>query len=283
MQKEIVNKTMDRDDLFSPSGRMYVEKIHSIIEGFQRAKTSISGWHGTLTDLPANPEKDSRNCEAPGGYEPLPNSPDDPHFPWFLYWEIYWALRHTPLEERTFILDAGGSCSLFWAFANMLEKYFVYSCEILEHLVKQANDISKSWLWDSEAVVDDVTKLSTFNDGSMDAVFSICVMEHLTVNQRRRSIQQIHRVLKPGGTLTITFDYKNPRPAIFAPDPKDPFDWKDQLLSTPEDLRNCFMLDEGLWEILYNKEFYDNQAVYLGHPKYNYAPYTFGALFLRRR
>jgi len=290
---EHINKTMDRDDLFlHEDAAKLIKELNLLIRSFQNLNLHLSGWHGTLTDVPANPEKDSRNCGTPGGYIPIPGAADDPHFPWFLYWEIFWALKHTLLKDGWWILDAGGACSLFWAYLSELRNYKVFSCELDEKLVEQAQRIAqiKTWLsndpqtphW-SSSIVQDITKLEIFPPGSFDAIFSICVMEHLTIHQRQRAIREYHRTLVPGGTLTITFDYKNPRPAIFRPDPQDPFEWKDQLMSTPEDLRKCFLLDEGLFEIQYNQELYDNGKTYLGHPRYNYAPYTFGALFLKKR
>lgn len=286
-----INKTMDKRDLFTEEGSRFRLEIYNLIQSFLDQGLPISGWHGVLTSTAACPEKDSRNCERPGGYIALPDAPCDAHFPWFLYWEIYWALKHTPLRDGAWILDAGGACSLFWAYLCNLRKYKVCSCELQEDLVKHANTIAKERSWGdlgnlnafSMSALDDVTKLKTYQSDLFDAVFSICVMEHLTIHQRRRSIRQFHRILKPGGTLTITFDYRNPRPAIFCPDPAEEFIWKEQLMSTPEQVRSSFLLDEGLFDVLYNQEFWDRGTNYLGHPRYDYAPYTFGALFLKRR
>ena len=286
---EVKNKTMDIEDFMLPAGMLMIKQIDDLIRNFQDQGLALSAWNGKLTTEEAHPDSDSRNCGAPGGYTPLPDAADDGHFPWFLYWEIYWTLQHTPLKDGSAILDAGGSCSLFWAYLCNLRKHRVFSCELSSKLVGQATIIAwkKDWNEDlnsfSLATTDDVTKLAKYSSETMDAIFSICVMEHLTIHQRRRSIQQFYRILKPGGTLTITFDYKNPRVAIYRLDPEDPFIPKEQLISTPEDLRSSFLHDEGLFEILYNQEFYDNGKTYLGHKKSNYAPYTFGALFLRKR
>lgn len=286
---EIKNKTMDVKDFLLPGAALMMDRIDDLIRSFRREGLALSAWNGKLTTEEAHPESDSRNCGAPGGYIPLMDAADDGHFPWFLYWEIFWALQHTPLKDGAWILDAGGSCSLFWAYLCNLQKYRVYSCELGKELVEQATKIAwvKDWNGTLEtfslSAVDDVTKLTGYSTGMLDAVFSICVMEHLTIHQRRRSIRQFHRILKPGGTLTITFDYRNPRVAIYRQDPEDPFVSKEQLISTPEDLRKSFLLDEGLFEILHNQEFHDNGKNYLGHKKSNYAPYTFGALFLKRR
>jgi SAM-dependent methyltransferase len=55
----------------------------------------------------------------------------------------------------------------------------------------------------------DVRRLP-FPDGSLDAVVSISTLDHFdSESDIRRSIQEIHRVLRPGGRLLITLD--NPR------------------------------------------------------------------------
>jgi SAM-dependent methyltransferase len=44
-------------------------------------------------------------------------------------------------------------------------------------------------------------------DASFDAVVSTSTLDHLeTVPEHRRAIEEIHRVLRPGGSLAITFD-----------------------------------------------------------------------------
>jgi hypothetical protein len=286
---EVINKTMDVVDFMLPGGLQMIQDINALIQSFKDGGFMLSGWSGRLMNEEVHPEKDSRNCGAPGQYFPFPGAADDRHFPWFLYWEIFWALRNTPLEKGSWILDAGGSCSLFWAFLCELRRYRVFSCELNKKLVDQAekiaqerdyNNIFQMDRW-SSSLVQDITELKLFPHRSFEAIFSICVMEHLTLQQRQQAMTEFHRTLVPGGRLTMTFDYQNPHPAIYAPDPeKDP---KENLLSTPEQLRSSFLLDGDLFEILGNKEFFDNGKRYLGHPRFNYAPYTFGALFLRRR
>lgn len=294
--KKIINKTMDREDFLLPGGLQLIHDIDALIKHFKDLGLALSGWNGKLTTEKVNPNKDARNCGARGQYFPLPGAADDPHFPWFLYWEIFWALRNTPLKEGSWILDAGGSCSLFWAIISEMEKYRIFSCDINKKLIEQALRIciKKNWTvinlrgeinqkktsW-SIPVLQDVTELHVFPDKTFDAVFSICVMEHLTRSQRQKAMREFYRVLEPGGRLTLTFDYKNPLPAIYKPDPT--FNPDEHLLSTPEQLRSSFLSDEDLFELVGNQDFYDNGKLYLGHPKLKYAPYTFGALFLRRR
>jgi SAM-dependent methyltransferase len=46
-----------------------------------------------------------------------------------------------------------------------------------------------------------------FSDNTFDLVFSICVIEHIPMDQQTLAIGKLYRVLKPGGKLAITFDY----------------------------------------------------------------------------
>lgn len=278
MKTQRINKTMDREDLLLPSAEIYIARLNALIDELRAADLHLSAWNGILSSENARPLVDSRNCGTIGNYAPLPDAADDAHFPWFLYWEIFWTMTHAPLPSHAWILDAGGSCSLFWAYISSLGSYNVFSCELNQELVEQGNKIADRKGWNSFCGKGDVTLLEDFASGSFDAVFSICVFEHLAFQQRRRALIAIARVLKRGGILALTFDYKNPAPAIYSPE-DDP---EEHLISTPEQIRRN-LIDEDLFEILFNKRFHDNGKRYLGHPKVNYAPYTFGAFFLRRR
>ena len=83
---------------------------------------------------------------------------------------------------------------------------------------------------------------------------------------------------KPGGQLSITFDYRNPAPSIAG---KGSDASARNQLSTSEDLRRSF-LSSGGFRVLGNQEFCDDQSSWLVHPRLGDAPYTFGALFLRK-
>jgi len=76
----------------------------------------------------------------------------------------------------------------------------------------------------------------------------------------------------------MTFDYRNPAPSVsgFGPDTSE-----TNQLSTEEDLKRSF-LSTGLFELVGNRTFHDNQESYLVHPRLDNAPYTFGAIFLRK-
>jgi len=118
-----------------------------------------------------------------------------------------------------------------------------------------------------------------FEDEYFDHAYSICVFEHLDYEIKQAALSEIARTLKPNGVLSITFDYRNPAPSIagFGPDTS-----KENRLSTKEDIKRNF-LDNDYFELLGNQNFYDNGKSYLVHPQFNNAPYTFGAIFLKKR
>ena len=104
-------------------------------------------------------------------------------------------------------------------------------------------------------------------------------LEHLTFELKQASLQEIARCLKPGGILSITFDYLNPAPWIMG---KGPDTSAINAMKTEEDIRRNF-LDTECFELLGNVDFHDNGQRYLVHPEFNDFPYTFGAIFLRKK
>lgn len=268
---------MDREDLELPEAAEVIRRLNALIYVFKMTGLPLSSWHGVPMTEETNPKTDSRNVHHYENYTPLPGAADDPHFPWFLYWENFWTLKHTPLSVDDWILDAGGACSLFSAYLSSLG-YKVFSVELSKELVMQANFSAINLNWDSFAFRGDLSDLSMFGDRMFNAAFSICVFEHLDHELRVKAIKELGRVLKPGGYLSMTFDYKNPCPAVWKP--TSPLELN--LISTPEQIRSNLM-DPELFEIRFNKEFHDNGKLYLGHPRFNYLPYTFGSLFLQRR
>lgn len=154
----------------------------------------------------------------------------------------------------------------------------VHSIDINETLVSNGNKISKKMGWNMLSYEMNMKELD-FEDKYFDHAYSICVFEHLDYEIKQAALSEIARTLKPNGVLSITFDYRNPAPSIagFGPDTS-----KENRLSTKEDIKRNF-LDNDYFELLGNQNFYDNGKSYLVHPQFNNAPYTFGAIFLKKR
>ena len=281
----IINKTMDRNDLFTEEGLREQAAINELIRTIYSHGLAQSSWVGTLPDAaPQRGEIVREPLERLGidqrrDYEPLPGAADDARTPWFLYWEIFWVLHVTRpfLKPGARILDAGGASSLFSCYLASLG-YDVDTVDLNEKLIANNNAIARRMGWNSRAVAMNLAKLD-YPDNSFDHVYSICVFEHLDFPIKQAALKEIARCLKPGGIFALTFDYRNPAPGVLGVG-KDPRPINQ--ISSAADLQRTFLTDPRL-EVFGNAEFRDSGTSYLSHPKFNYAPYTFGSLFLRKK
>ncbi|HET7321899.1 MAG TPA: class I SAM-dependent methyltransferase [Longimicrobiaceae bacterium] len=115
-------------------------------------------------------------------------------------WEYPWALERADLEPGSRVLDAGSGDSIFPIY-------------LARHGYRvTAVDLAFSGTLDALHGVDvdyvraDLTSLPQ-PDESFDAVFCISVIEHLPEGRIPFAMQQMRRVLKPGGRLLLTTDY----------------------------------------------------------------------------
>jgi len=293
--KEMKNKTMDRSDLLTDEAKPIIKAINNLIGTLYVKNLYMTSWYGNLlkternrfnragikriiTSLKQKKEKvigiDNRGID----YQPLPDSADDNRIPWYLYWEIFWVLKNGPeVKKNMRVLDAGGTSSLFTCFLASLG-IEVHSVDINKELVANGNRIAKGMGWRMFSYEMNMKELD-FEDEYFDHAYSICVFEHLTYEIKQAALAEIARCLKPNGMLSITFDYKNPAPAIvgFGPNTN-----KINQLSNKEDIKRNF-LDNKFFDLLGNQDFYDNGKTYLAHPEFNNTPYTFGAIFLKKR
>lgn len=102
------------------------------------------------------------------------------------------------LWPRTRLLDLGvGTGRTTWAFAPLVDRYVGVDVvpEMVEHC-KQTFDPSPR----REFQVGDAQDLSRFEAGSFDVVvFSYNGIDHLSPQARERALEEIYRVLVPGG------------------------------------------------------------------------------------
>jgi SAM-dependent methyltransferase len=295
---DIINKSMDRADLLTAVAEPIVSGIHALIRKLYLNDLQMTSWYGSLRGYgpEANEKRPGRiariikyffngwngvqvGLENRGpDYEPLPGAPDDGRIPWFLYWEIVWVLTKGPrLSSPSKLLDCGGTSSLFSCYLASLG-HDVHSVDINPRLIANANRIAREMNWKMSSYPMNMRQLE-FPDVFFDHAYSICVFEHLDCETKQKSLAEIARVLKPNGVLSITFDFRNPRPAVvgqgFTDDPQF-------QLSSLEDIERNF-LSTGLYDIVGNTTFSDNGLSYLIHPFADNTPYTFGAIFLRKR
>jgi hypothetical protein len=132
-------------------------------------------------------------------------------------------------------------------------------------------------------------------EGGFDHATSICVIEHIPVSNRVEISARMGELLRPGGTLSLTFDYLNPA--------------RLAQIDSHEDVDEQLVRPSGL-SVRGNRRFHDNGKRYLLSPFHHPAAwwrgwklrqirkrrfrlrdlprthlrsdYTFGALFLEK-
>jgi SAM-dependent methyltransferase len=187
-------------------------------------------------------------------------------------------MTHGPrLEPHHRVLDAGGTASLF-SCQLASRGVNLQSVDLNETLVDAGRETAAAMGWKMSSHCMDMTSLE-FDDASFDSAYSICVFEHLEAAMRRRALSEIARVLKPGGVLSITFDYRGPGVNLGG---KGLDYTPENLIRSPADVARHFFSNDEL-EVLGNPEFHDNGQSYLVWPADRSQHYTFGAVFLRKR
>lgn len=265
-----INTSMCRGQL-ARQGQDTIRRLDNLIARMRAKRVQPSTWHGTI-------ENDGCVGEANRGpcYVPICERNIDDRWPWFVYWEIWWLLRNTPLAPGAKVLDVGGTASLMSCLLAS-EGYEVCSIDLNDDLRKYGEYISRVMDWPNlMSYAMDASQLE-FPRSFFDACVSVCTFEHMPYRTKQAALHEIATVLKPGGLLSITFDFRNPAPAVvgIGPDTSE-----ENRLSTPEDVERSFC-GTGLYHVRGNYRFYDNGESYLVHPRFG-GWYTFGSLFLRR-
>jgi 2-polyprenyl-3-methyl-5-hydroxy-6-metoxy-1,4-benzoquinol methylase len=246
MTARIINKTMDRGDLFSPEAKAVVREIDALIHELRGRDLKISSWYGVL-DLDGEPESFER-VNRGYGYEALAGVTDDRNFPWFLYWEVVWVVLNTPFRRGERVLDLGGSSSLFSCYLAS-RGLDVTTVDLNAELVENANAVGRAMDWKLQNHVMDMRSLAF--DRPFDHITSICVYEHIPMYDRIEINRTLEDLLVPGGKFSITFDYRNPSRAA--------------RIDSSDDVRRQFVEPSGL-RLRGNSPFYDSGENYLLHP-----------------
>lgn len=269
---------MDRDDLLSKKAKSIINEIDDLILDIYSRKLNITNWFGYISNDRKTESQEGVGIDNRGSdYEPLPGAADDGRFPWYLYWEIYTVLKNGPkLKKGHVILDAGGTSSLFSSYLASLG-FEIYSIDINEKIIENGNKLSQEMGWKMISYHMDIRKL-IFPNEFFDHVYSICVFEHLNFKVKQFALQEIARCMKRGGILSITFDYKNPAPDVYSKGPDTSY---ENQLRTLEDIERSFLCT-GRFELIGNKEFFDNGKSYLVNHKFGNESYTFGVIFLQK-
>ena len=134
--------------------------------------------------------------------------------------EYPWAIIHSNLDKGLKILDIGSGISEFPMYLSS-KGHEVYSIDTDEVCMNRLAPKLAEWCGVKvNYKVSDATNLE-FSDNTFDRIFFISVLEHLEeerinhriVNNHRRNldvkaIKEMLRVLKPGGLLILTTDWK---------------------------------------------------------------------------
>lgn len=290
------NRSMRREELLTPLGMEWTHAVNDILLLLHRHGVMPFSWYGTIPGQPlrldpaAEPSRprflpdpseaialDKGMCNRLDDYSPLPDAVDDYRYPWFLYWEIYALLEAMGplLRPNMRLYDAGGTASLFTCVMASQE-YEIHSVDLSPECKANGDAIAQAMGWPMYSHLMDMTKLD-FPSGWFDAAFSVCVFEHLTHEAKQTALRETARVLKPGAVFGITFDFRNPSPAIYA----SCADMEQEALLNATDIRRAFLGTE-CFRLLGNEHFDDNGLSYLKHFAFHDAPYSFGIIFLQR-
>lgn len=235
---------MDRQDLDTQEAKKIISELNQLILLLKQKNLKISSWYGAFDLSKHSFEKINRGYN----YKSLPDAADDRNFPWFLYWEIVWLVLNNNFRPGQKLLDIGGSSSLmsYYLASKGLD---VVTIDLQEQLVNNADHVAKAMGWPLRNFLMDARSIE-LND-SFNHIISVCVFEHIPINDRVQINFEINKLLLPEGTFSITFDYRNPS--------------KLAEICTPEAITDQFIIPSGL-SLMQNTEFFDNQKSYLLHP-----------------
>jgi SAM-dependent methyltransferase len=131
--------------------------------------------------------------------------------PWFP-----WVMSHLPLQSGDRVLDVGCGPAWFWANAadDMPTGLHLTLLDQSPGMVKEATERCEALPFASvKGQTGDAAALP-FADNSFDTVIAMHMLYH--VPDPARAIAEMHRVLKPGGTLAITTNGTNNLAELYA-------------------------------------------------------------------
>jgi len=186
---------------------------------------------------------------------------------WHKLWEYARGLAYVPWRPGWRVLDFGGGATLpvFYLASQRLE---VISYDIDRKLTDWTQTVAQKRQWNLRGSTEDLTAQSLPPIEPFDWVMSFCVLEHLPRTTQLKTAQLLAGCLKPGGFMTVTFDYGPDAPVADA-------------LRNRQDVENLVQatglqpVDGVLFEDTQERFVLDK-----GHPG---SSFTFGSLFLRKQ
>lgn len=186
---------------------------------------------------------------------------------WHKMWEYARGLALVPWQRDWRAIDFGGGATLpvYFLASRGLR---VTSFDIDGALTAEARAMASKHHWPLEASTRDLTQDPLRGDETFDWAMSFCVLEHLPRELQLDVARQLGRCLRPGGYLTVTFDFGDKAPVGGA-------------LRTEEDVRA--LADATGLQPVDGTLFVDTGERFALDKKYPDARFTFGSLFLQKR
>jgi len=124
---------------------------------------------------------------------------------WLRIWEYSGAVVESGVDGRMRVLDAGGTGTVL-SYYLAAEGCRVTTVDINAQKLGDTRITTPALGLIMDHVLASITDLP-FASASFDAVFCVCVIEHVARTEQGRGMRELGRVLRPGGILALTFDY----------------------------------------------------------------------------
>ncbi|HDP94165.1 MAG TPA: class I SAM-dependent methyltransferase [Candidatus Aminicenantes bacterium] len=119
------------------------------------------------------------------------------------YWEMCMVIEFSGVSLNSKVLGVGESSTLL-SFYLASRGATVFTIDLNQGLVDNANHVAEIMNWNLVNAYGDAQRIE-FPENMFDQVISVCVIEH--IENQELAIREMARVLKPGGVLSMTFDY----------------------------------------------------------------------------
>lgn len=113
------------------------------------------------------------------------------------HWDEFFTIG-----ENDRVLDAGCGFGEYTVWA-LSAKARVWAFDYSEEMTHWTTTMISHAGYRAEAVTQDSVTAIPYPDESFDVVFCLAVLDHLAADDRRKAMQELSRVLKPGGTLYL--------------------------------------------------------------------------------
>jgi SAM-dependent methyltransferase len=151
----------------------------------------------------------------------------------FRLWEYAWLYKTLRLSSGGLrVLDLGGPSTPLSILAALAGNR-VTSLDINPDVVRSAEEFARCCqLGAFQAHVGDMRDLSKLPADGFDVIVCCSVLEHLTAQDQETALQEMARVLAPGGVVGLTFDYGPAAPGAnrYLPPPHDPPDTAAEVM-----------------------------------------------------